>query len=94
VPPHGYPGVAFYNRSGHELPVKVLRGSLRGKAPRLVSLKPAGRTGFDTITSEFAPRKGVCSTAEFVHFTPPNDYSTLSIHHQLLICASVQIGPE
>lgn len=90
----GYPGAAFYDRAGHVLSVKVGRGSLRDKAPKLVSLKPGGRTGFLTNTSAFAPRKGACVTADFVHFTPPNDESTLSIRHQLLICGKqMQIGP-
>ncbi len=90
----GYPGAALYNRSGRELAVRVLRNSLTGKPPKLVSLKPGGRTTFVTTTAAFAPGKGVCTTAEFVHFTPPNDYSTLSIRHKLLICGKqMTIGP-
>ena len=90
----GYPGAAFYDRAGQELAVKVLRGSPQNKAPKLVILKPDGRTGFLTDTSAFAVRKGDCRTADFVHFTPPDDYSALSIRHQLLICGGqMQIGP-
>jgi hypothetical protein len=89
----GYPGAAFYDRAGRELPVKVQRGSFRNKAPQLVVIKPGGRTGFETNTAAFAPRKGYCQTAEFVHFTPPNDDSTLSIRHRLLICGGhMQVG--
>jgi len=98
VSPHechlvGYPGAAVYDRAGRELRVKVQRESVNGRPPKLVRLPPGGRASFQTITAAFRPTAGHCVTTYNLRFTPPNDYSTLEIRHQLLICRAIAVGP-
>ncbi|MDQ2760612.1 MAG: DUF4232 domain-containing protein [Actinomycetota bacterium] len=87
----GYPGVALYDRGGRELHVKVGRGSFNGRRPLEVRLRRGGRASFMTITAAFSGSRR-CFTAYHAHFTPPDDYSTLSIRVRLLICGGIAVS--
>jgi hypothetical protein len=90
----GYPGVAADNAAGRQFALKVTRENLDATRIESVSIAPGGRASFKVQSVVPGFQQGRCVSSYRMLFTPPNDYSTLSIRRSLLFCAGgILIGP-